>query len=51
MDDDEIVAKNTSVVIKRVPAKNAASSLISRINNMNNFTHRNAHPSQATADT
>eukprot|EP01031_Cornospumella_fuschlensis_P052773 gene52773-64481_t len=33
VDDDEIVPKNASVVVRRVPAKNAKAGLIARINN------------------
>lgn len=33
VDDDEIVPKNASVVVRRVPAKSAKAGLMARINN------------------
>ena len=47
VDDNEMVPKNASVVVKRVPAKSAASSLISRINNL--YGSRTQHPAVAAA--
>jgi DWNN domain len=42
-DDDEVVPKNSSVVVKRVPAKSSASSLMARINGMAAGPHAGSH--------
>ena len=33
VDDDEMIPKNASLIVRRVPAKNAKTSLIARLNN------------------
>lgn len=32
-DDDEMIPKNASLIVRRVPAKNSKTSLIARLNN------------------
>lgn len=32
VEDDEVVPKNASLVVKRIPAKNSSTSLIARLN-------------------
>lgn len=53
-DDDEMIPKNSSVVVKRIPAKSAQSSLMARINAMasgvSSSVPRSGHMSNAAAE-
>ena len=48
-DDDEYIPKNTSLVVKRVPAKTAATSLIARLRGSANGPHAQAGARAAVA--